>query len=94
MRTVLITLDSLNRHFLTCYGASQVDTPEIDSVASEGIVFDNHFTASAPCMPARRELMTGLLELRHRWWGPLEPFDDPLPARLRRADTVSMLVTE
>ncbi len=94
MRTILITLDSLNRHFLSLYGAHEVPTPAIDSLARDGVVFENHFTGSAPCMPARREFMTGTLELRHRSWGPLEPFDDPLPVRLSRAGSRSMLITD
>ena len=94
MRTILITLDSLNRHFLSLYGGDEVPTPTIDSLAKDGVTFENHFTGSAPCMPARREFMTGTLELRHRSWGPLEPFDDPLPARLTRAGSRSMLITD
>lgn len=94
MRTILITFDSLNRHFLSLYGANEVPTPAIDSLAKDGVVFENHFTGSAPCMPARREFLTGTLELRHRSWGPLEPFDDPLPARLTRAGSRSMLITD
>jgi len=71
-----------------------VDTPAIDSLASGGVVFENHFTASAPCMPARRELLTGILELRHRCWGPLEPFDRSIPKLLKNIDCPSMLITD
>ena len=94
MRTILITLDSLNRHFLSVYGAEEVQTPAIDALAGEGTVFERHFTASSPCMPARRELMTGTLELRHRWWGPLEPFDRPLARLLGETGCRTMLVTD
>ncbi len=97
MKTVLITLDSLNRHFLNPYANSEVDriaTPHIDALAKEGIVFDSHFIGSAPCMPARREMLTGCLELKHRSWGPLEPFDHALPDRLREAGSQSMLITD
>ena len=93
MRTILITLDSLNRHFLSPYGGP-VEMPAMDALAAEGAVFTKHFTASAPCMPARRELMTGTLELRHRGWGPLEPFDRTLPAMLGEAGVPSMMVTD
>jgi len=93
MKTILITFDSLNRHFLSLYGADEVDTPNLDCIAKEGIIFDSHFTASAPCIPARRELLKGILELRHRSWGPLEPFDTTLPKLLDNISCPSMLVT-
>lgn len=99
MRTILITLDSLNRHFLEIYGcgpehADHIRTPNLNRLAAEGVVFSNHFTGSAPCMPARRELLIGVLELRHRGWGTLEPFDYPLARRLAEVGCPSMLVTD
>lgn len=99
MRTILITLDSLNRHFLSLYGVGEehedhIPTPNINSLAADGAVFENHFTGSAPCMPARRELLTGMLELKHRGWGTLEPFDNPLARRLKNVDCPSMLITD
>lgn len=99
MRTILITLDSLNRHLLELYGCGpdhpdHIRTPNLNHLADNGVVFDNHFTGSAPCMPARRELLTGVLELRHRGWGALEAFDYPLARRLRDIGCPSMLVTD
>lgn len=93
MRTILITLDSLNRHFPAAYGGP-VCMPVVDELAAAGSLFTGHFTASAPCMPARRELMTGILELRHRGWGPLEPFDQPIARLLGEAGIPSMLITD
>ena len=84
MKTILITLDSLNRHFLRNYGGP-VEMPVLDSLFREEFRFDRHSTGSAPCMPARREILTGTLELRHRGWGPLEPFDKPI-SLLNRPD--------
>ncbi len=94
MRTILITLDSLNRHFLSMYNAKEIETPCMEKLAKEGIVFEKHFTASAPCMPARRELLTGTLELRHRSWGPLEPFDKPISKTLKDIGCPTMLITD
>ena len=34
-------------------------TPNIDSIAKDGIVFDNSFCASPLCVPARVSLFTG-----------------------------------
>jgi arylsulfatase A-like enzyme len=93
MRTILITLDSLNRHFLSRYGGP-VDMPALDRLGDAGCTFNGHFTGSAPCIPARREMLTGTLELRHRGWGPLEPFDRTLPKMLSEKGVPSMLITD
>ena len=42
--------------------------------------FENFYVGSMPCMPARREMHTGRYNFLHRSWGPLEPFDDSMPA--------------
>jgi arylsulfatase A-like enzyme len=93
MKTILITLDSLNRHFLSNYGGP-VELPVLNELAREGFTFDKHFTGSAPCMPARREILTGTLELRHRGWGPLEPFDNPISRILADKGIPTMLITD
>ena len=77
MNLLYITLDSLNRHFLPCYGNDWVQTPNIDRLAAR-VVFDHHYAGSLPCMSARREMWTGTEEFWWRWWGPLEPWDRTL----------------
>ena len=84
MRTVFVVLDSLNRHYLNCYGESWIQTPNLDRLAQRGVVFDNHWSGSLPCMPARREMMTGRLNFLETPWGPVEPWDDCLPVELRQ----------
>ena len=64
MRAVLVLMDTLNRHFLKAYNPdANIVTPNIDAFARESLIFDNHFIGSAPCMPARRDLLTGRLGL-------------------------------
>jgi arylsulfatase A-like enzyme len=94
MNLVYITLDSLNRHFLSCYGNPDVQTPNLDRFAARGVTFDGHYAGSLPCMPARREMWTGTEELWWRWWGPLEPWDRPLAYELGRGGVTSELVTD
>ena len=49
---VMITLDTLRSDRLSCYGSKKVDTPNIDSFATEGVRFTN---AAARCpSPSRR----------------------------------------
>lgn len=93
MNVITVLIDSLNRHMIGPYGG-EVPTPNMDRLAARGVVFDNHFIGSAPCMPARRELMTGRKEFLWRGWGPLEPFDDPIAVRARQAGAVTAIVTD
>jgi arylsulfatase A-like enzyme len=95
MKTIFIVMDSLNRHYLSLYGAGRVRTPNLDRLAARGTLFENHFSGSMPCMPARREMMTGRLNFLEAPWGPIEPFDDCLPVELRKKRQVySHLITD
>jgi arylsulfatase A-like enzyme len=83
MRVIMVLSDSLNRHYLPTYGNEWVIAPNLERLAKRSVVFDNHWIGSAPCMPARRDIITGRLNFLEREWGGLEPFDVPLPHILR-----------
>lgn len=86
VKVISVILDTLRRDYLEPYGPTWVQTPNIARLAERSITFDNHWVGSLPCMPARRELMTGRHNFLERGWGPLEPFDDVLPVQLRRTE--------
>lgn len=94
MNVILVLLDSLNRHYLPCYGNDWVQAPGIQRLADRGVVFDNHFISSAPCMPARREMMTGRREHLWRGWGQIEPFDAHIADAARQAGAYPALITD
>lgn len=94
MNVVLILIDSLNRDALNAYGASEIRTPTFDRFAAQSTRFDAHFVGSLPCMPARREIFTGRTDMLWRPWGPLETFDDRLPAMLRDRGYRTAIVTD
>jgi len=95
MKTVFVLFDSLNRLMLSPYGGTRVPTPNFDRLAARSATFDSHYVGSMPCMPARRDMMTGRLSFLHRSWGPLEPFDNAFPEILAREKGVySHLVTD
>ena len=52
--------DQLRADFLSCYGATFIDTPHIDSIAEEGVRYERAYSASPICVPARASLLTGL----------------------------------
>lgn len=94
MRAIFVLFDSLNRHALGCYGGTKIPTPNFDRFAARSVTFDNHFVGSLPCMPARRDLHTGRLNFMHRSWGPLEPFDNSMPALLAGSGVYTHLVSD
>lgn len=94
MKTVFVLFDSLNRHMLGGYGGTRIPTPNFDRLAARTAVYDKHYVGSLPCMPARRDLLTGRLTFLHRSWGPLEPFDNAFPELLKTADVHSHLITD
>lgn len=56
---VLIMADDLGWKDLHCYGNKNVDTPNIDRLASQGLLFTDAYSASPVCTPTRAALMTG-----------------------------------
>ncbi|GAB5377094.1 MAG: sulfatase-like hydrolase/transferase [Acuticoccus sp.] len=94
MKTVFVLFDSLNRHMLGPYGGTRIPTPNFDRLARRAMTFDGHYVGSMPCMPARRDIMTGRLSFLHRSWGPLEPFDNAFPTILAGKGAYTHLVTD
>ncbi|SEI15101.1 Arylsulfatase A [Leifsonia sp. CL147] len=90
----MVMFDSLNRRMLPNYGANWVHAPNFGRLASRTVTFDTCYGGSMPCMPARRELHTGRYNFLHRSWGPLEPFDDSVPAMLTAAGVHTHLATD
>lgn len=56
---VFILADDLGYGELGCYGQQKIKTPNIDRLASEGILFTHHYTGAPVCAPARCVLLTG-----------------------------------
>ncbi len=50
---LLIMSDEHDPGVMGCYGDSVVQTPHMDRLANEGIIFDAAYTSSPLCAPAR-----------------------------------------
>ena len=59
MRILYLDLDTLRPDHLGCYGYHRNTSPNIDSIAAEGIQFSNYYASDAPCLPSRTALMSG-----------------------------------
>ncbi|MHC4647403.1 MAG: sulfatase family protein [Planctomycetota bacterium] len=62
---LLIIGDDCTYNDLLVYGGQNAATPNIDQLASEGLVFDRAYLSSAMCQPCRAELYTGLYPMRN-----------------------------
>ena len=56
---VVVLCDDLGFGDLHCYGHPQIQTPNLDRLAAEGIRFTNFYSAAPVCSPSRVGLLTG-----------------------------------
>jgi arylsulfatase A-like enzyme len=62
---VLVTIDTLRADRLGCYGAKDVETPNLDRIAREGAIA-TRATAHVPLTrPSHTSLFTGMFPTRH-----------------------------
>jgi len=62
---VFILVDDLGYHDLGFTGSTYYETPNIDQLASQGVVFTHGYAASRVCSPSRASIMTGKFTARH-----------------------------
>lgn len=61
---VLIVADDLGYGDLQSYGATDIKTPNIDRLATEGVRFTNFYANAPVCTPTRTALLTGRYQQR------------------------------
>ncbi len=57
---IYILADDLGYGDLGCYGQTKIETPNLDRLAAEGMIFTQHYSGSTVCAPSRGVLMTGM----------------------------------
>ena len=65
LNLIVISSDTWRADHLGCYGNSWIETPNIDQLAEEGVVFENFFAEALPTLPCRTAFYTG----RNLWPG-------------------------
>ena len=63
---VFIYLDDLGYGDVGAYGATEINTPNMDQLANGGIRFTNGYASSATCTPSRFALLTGEYPWRNK----------------------------
>ena len=61
---VLVMFDDLGMADLSLYGDGYPNTPNIDNLGSEGMVFNNAYVTSPVCSPSRAAILTGRYQQR------------------------------
>jgi arylsulfatase A-like enzyme len=67
---VFILVDDMGYYDLSCYGATEVETAQIDKLAEEGLRFTDFYAAAPISSPSRAGLLTGCYPRRvgnHIW---------------------------
>ena len=61
---VFLFADDQCTYSLGCYGNKDVQTPNMDQLARDGVVFDKHYNTTAICMASRANVFTGMYEYK------------------------------
>lgn len=56
---IVICADDLGYGDISCYGATEINTPNLDKLLDDGIRFNSGYSTSAVCTPARYSILTG-----------------------------------
>ena len=86
---VFILTDDQRWNTLGCMGDPNIQTPNIDGLASKGVLFTNHFVTTSICCCSRASIFTGQYMRRHGIEDFATPFTDvqwagTYPALLRK----------
>lgn len=68
---IIINADDVGYGDVGCYGAKNIQTPNIDRLANEGRKFTDFHSVSAVCSPSRYALITGEYPFRNQFTRPL-----------------------
>ena len=83
---IVIMADDLGYGDLSCYGATELETPHIDRLAAEGIRFTSGYCSASTCTPTRYSFLTG----RYAFRDPGTGIAPPNSPALIKPDTVTI----
>lgn len=65
---IVMLMDDMGWGDLGCYGNPSRETPHLDKMAEEGMLFTDFYSASAICSPSRASLLSGRLPVRNGFY--------------------------
>ncbi|MEO9146966.1 MAG: sulfatase-like hydrolase/transferase [Ginsengibacter sp.] len=69
---IFIYIDDMGYADLSCYGNKEIETPNMDRLAKEGIKFTDFYVSSPVCSPSRAGIVTGQYPGRNRIYGYID----------------------
>ena len=66
LNLLLVTIDTLRADRLGCYGYSQIETPNLDKIARQGVLFENAVAPTPLTAPSHASMMTGVYPTVHK----------------------------
>jgi arylsulfatase A-like enzyme len=96
MNVIVVACNSLHLGFLGPYGNGWIETPHLDRLAAEGIVFDQHFAENLTTLPTRRSWWTGRYGFTdpEQGWTPLRHDELILPDLLWDKGVQTALISD
>ena len=106
LNIILFMSDNQSADFIGCYGNGEVKTPNIDSMAENGLKYTSAYCTNAMCSPCRASVLTGLIPSAHgihnwlddnledQWpenWNAIGEFDS-LPNKLKKSGYLNALI--
>lgn len=70
---ICIMADDLGYGDLSCYGATEIQTPNIDRLAAQGRRFTSGYCSASTCTPTRFSFLTGVYAFRQKGTGVAPP---------------------
>jgi len=70
---ILITMDEVRPDHLSCYGYSKIKTPNIDSIAEMGVIFETCISSSCFTPISHATILTGVYPPVHKVRNPYTP---------------------
>ena len=61
---IFLLSDDQCSYSVGCYGNKDVETPQMDQLGHDGVIFGNHYDTTSICMASRANIMTGMYEYR------------------------------
>ena len=74
---VLLMCDQFRADCLSIADHPDVRTPYLDSIGGDGTYFDNAYSATPSCIPARTAIFTGRSRVSRPGWPPRRPGSAP-----------------
>ena len=65
LNVVVVTLDTTRADRLGCYGFTRIETPNLDALARQGVVFENATSTAPLTFPSHSSIFTGLIPPHH-----------------------------